>query len=558
MRLFGLEITRARKAAPPSRLGAVDDRGAWRTLSSFWPGVSWQTDTVTVNPDEVTANWAVFSCITLIAGDIGKVNLELVRQNGKIWEPTSSPAFSPVLAKPNRHQTWQQFAEQWVTSKLRAGNTYVLKERDRRGVVVALYVLDPQLCFPLVAESDGSVYYRLGQDNLSGLRDEIPAAPASEIIHDRMNCLFHPLVGLSPMYASGLAATQGLKIQTNSAQFFANMSRPSGILTSPNRINDETAERLKKHWESNYSGDKLGKVAVLGDALSYAALSVDAERSQMTEQLKASAEMVCSTFHVPAFKIGAGTIPAGQKVEDLNQIYYADCLQTLMDAIQTLLTFGLGLDTPKEGVQYGVRFDLDDLLKMDTATLTGVLKEQAGAGLILLDEGRRRLNLPPMEGGSAAYLQQQNYSVAALAKRDAKEDPFAKEPTAAPAPAAPPDAEDLAQAAEAGAKAIAEALGARIEEIARTVEEVRRVDVPALLGNAVEPLRAEVANAAEARSAAVASLAAASEAEVRNAERIERIERALATLAERRDHDVAREQVAKLLRTIEAEFDDVA
>lgn len=560
MRLLGLEITRARKAAPPSRLGAVDDRGAWRTLSSFWPGVSWQTDTVTVNPDEVTANWAVFSCITLIAGDIGKVNLELVRRNGKIWEPTSSPAFSPVLSKPNRHQTWQQFAEQWITSKLRAGNTYVLKERDNRGVVVAMYVLDPQLCFPLVQESDGSVYYRLGQDNLSGLREEIAAAPASEIIHDRMNCLFHPLVGLSPMFASGLAATQGLKIQTNSAQFFANMSRPSGILTSPNRIGDETAARLKKHWEENYIGDKLGKVAVLGDALSYAALSVDAEKSQMTEQLKATAEMVCSTFHVPAFKIGAGTIPAGQKVEDLNQIYYADCLQALMDAIQTLLTFGLGLDTPKEGVQYGVRFDLDDLLKMDSATLTGVLKEQAGAGLIALDEGRRRLNLPPMPGGSAAYLQQQNYSVEALAKRDAKEDPFAKEPAAAaPSAADAPDAADLAEAAATGAaKAVAEALGARIEEIARAVEEVRQVDVPALLGTAVEPLRAEVANAAEARSAAVASLAAASEAEVRNAARIERIERALEALVERRDHDVAREQVSKLLRTIEAEFEDVA
>lgn len=550
MRLFGLEISRARKAAPPSRLGAVDDRGAWRTLARFWPGTSWQTETVTVNPDEVTANWAVFACITLIAGDIGKVNLELVRRKGNIWEPATSPSFSPVLAKPNRHQTWQQFIEQWVISKLRSGNTYVLKRRDRRGVVVELFVLDPQLCFPLVQESDGSVYYRLGQDNLSGLSEEYPAAPASEIIHDRMNCLFHPLVGLSPIYASGLAATQGLKIQANSAQFFANMSRPSGILTSPNRINDETAERLKKHWESNYSGDKIGKVAVLGDALSYAALSVDAERSQLTEQLKASAEMICSTFHVPAFKIGAGTIPAGQKVEDLNQIYYADCLQTLMDAIQTLLTFGLGIDTPKDGVQYGVRFDLDDLLKMDTATLTSVLKEQAGAGLILLDEGRRRLNLPPMEGGGAAYLQQQNYSVAALAKRDAKEDPFAKESAAAPA-AASPDAEDLADAAEAGAKAVAETLGARIEEIARSVDEVRAVDVPALLLSAVEPLRAEVTSAAEARTAASAIA-------LRNEERIERIERALEALLERRGHDAAREQVSRLLRTIEQEFEDVA
>jgi len=489
VRVFGFEITR-RKAAVPSRLSGVDDRGAWRTLSNFWPGQTWQND-VSVDQEAVTANWAVFSCITLIAGDIGKVNLGLVRRVGEIWAPADSPAFSPVLAKPNRHQTWQQFCEQWVTSKLRAGNAYILKERDARGVVVRMYVLDPQLVLPLVAP-DGSVYYQLGEDDLSGLPNAIPAAPASEIIHDRMNCLFHPLVGLSPMYASGLAATQGLKIQANSAQFFSNMSRPSGILTAPQRIADETAERLKKHWEENYSGDKIGKVAVLGDGLAYSALSVDAERSQMTEQLKATAEMVCSTFHVPAFKIGAGTIPAGQKVEDLNQIYYADCLQALMDAIQTLLVYGLGLDTPKDGTQYGVRFDLDDLLKMDSATLTNVLKEQSGAGLIKLDEGRRRLNLPPMTGGGAAYLQQQNYSVEALSKRDASADPFGKTPAAAP-PAPPPAPPD-----EEATKAIVAPLVGRIDELV-----ARHADVQTLLEQAIAGIRADlVAGVTETRAAA--------------------------------------------------------
>ncbi|WP_416381322.1 hypothetical protein, partial [Klebsiella pneumoniae] len=37
--------------------------------------------------------------------------------------------------------------------------------------------------------------------------------PAREVIHDRFNCLFHPLIGLSPIYAAGLAAMQGHHIQ---------------------------------------------------------------------------------------------------------------------------------------------------------------------------------------------------------------------------------------------------------------------------------------------------------------------------------------------------------
>lgn len=46
------------------------------------------------------------------------------------------------------------------------------------------------------------------------------------------------------------------------------------------------------------------------------------------------------------------------------------------------------------------------------------------------NEGRYRLNLPPVDGGESPMIQVQNYSLAALAKRDAQSDPFA---TAQPA-----------------------------------------------------------------------------------------------------------------------------
>jgi phage portal protein BeeE len=42
------------------------------------------------------------------------------------------------------------------------------------------------------------------------------------------------------------------------------------------------------------------------------------------------------------------------------------------------------------------------------------------------NEARRSENLPPVTGGDELYLQQQNYSLGALARRDASEDPFGK------------------------------------------------------------------------------------------------------------------------------------
>lgn len=435
--VLGALMAASRKAAPPN-LSSVDDRGAgWRLLHDFGGTGTWQQD-IEVKRDSVLANTTVWACTTLIASDISKVNLCLVEKTKDgIWEETESPAFSPVLRKPNAFQTRQQFIETWMLSKLSWGNTYVLKERDSRGVVVALYVLDPCRVQVLVATT-GEVYYQLLEDDLSRVREDVPAIPASEIIHDRWNCLFHPLVGLSPMFAYGIVAMQGNSIQKNSTKFFTNMSRPSGLLIAPGPISKASADALKEKWETNYAGDKVGKIAVLGDGMKFESLGITAVDAQMVEQGKYSATTICSTFHVPPFKVGIEAIPAGQKVEDMNAIYFADCLDSPMDAIQTLLGLGLGLDTPKDGVRYAVRFDLDDLLRMDSATMMNTIKLGVDGSVLAPNEGRRRLNYPPVKGGESPLSQQQYYSLEALANRPAAPAP----PASTPPPAASGDDAD--------------------------------------------------------------------------------------------------------------------
>ena len=423
MKLFGFEISRA-KAQP--QLNGVDDRG-WHVIQESFGG-AWQRD-ITIDKEVVLSNWTVFACMTLIAGDVGKLPLRLMENKDDIWVETSSPSFSPVLRKPNNYQTRQKFIESWVLSKLSSGNTYVLKERDARRVVTALHVLDPSRVKPLVAKN-GDVYYQLHDDELAKLPEGLPAIPASEIIHDRMWCLFHPLVGLSPIFACGLAATQGLKMQGNSAKFFENMSRPSGILTAPAQISDALARRMKEEWEKNFGGDKIGRVAVLGDGLKYEAMSVNPVDAQMVEQMKLSGEMVCSVFHVPAYKVGVGPVPTYQNAEVLNQIYYSDGLQVQIEGIEVLLDEGLGTET----AGYATEFDLDHLLRMDSATQVKSLNEAVGGGWMSPNEARKKRGLPPVKGGETPYLQQQNFSLAALDQRDRGSDPFG---TSKPEPASP-------------------------------------------------------------------------------------------------------------------------
>lgn len=414
-------------------LRLVDDSLGWLRLDEPFLG-AFQQDFHNTNHDSVMRNSAVYACITLIAQDIGKLRPKLVQQQKSgIWKEISSGAFSPVLRRPNAYQNRIKFYEYWIASKLSRGNAYVLKERDDRGVVHALHILDPWRVTPLVSDLDGSVFYRLNCDLLAGLPDEI-TVPASEIIHDPMVTLFHPLCGVSPIFACAMAAIQGLRIQANSEKFFANMSRPGGVLTAPGSISDETANRLKARFNEGFAGRNAGKVAILGDGLKYEPMGVNAVDSQLIEQLNWSGETICSVFHVPTYMVGLAPPPPNNNIEALTQQYLGQCLQSLIESLELSLEEGLDMVTPKES--FGVEFDLDGLLRMDTATRFKTYKDGISAGWMAPNEARLCEDYEPVAGGDTPYLQVQNYSLAALAERDAEGPPSKIPPSALPTPAA--------------------------------------------------------------------------------------------------------------------------
>lgn len=391
---------------------------------------AWQRN-IEITNDTALSYAPVFACVDLLSSDCAKLRWRLVEFTEGVWLEVENPAYA-VLKTPNRYQVPLQFVQQWMVSKLVHGNTYVLKQRDQRGVVNALYVLDPTRVQPMVA-SDGSVWYQLQRDDLVGVTDtQLPEAiPAREIIHDRMMAPFHPLCGVSPIFAAALPALQGLSIERNSETFFRNGSQPGGLLLAPGKISDETKDRLKAYWEANFSGANVGRVAVLGDNLKYETLSVNAVDAQLIDQLRWTGEMICSVYHVPAYMAGVGPPPPYANVEPLLQLYYSQGLQRLLVSAEQVMD--AGLEFPRQTL--GTEFDIDDLIWMNTETRTKAAHEAIASGAMSPDEARRKyFSLPPVPGGDTPYLQQQYFSLKALAARD-QADPFAKP---APLPPEPP------------------------------------------------------------------------------------------------------------------------
>lgn len=392
---------------------SVPNQGGWFPIVNESFSGAWQSG-VEVSKADMLGHGAVFACVSLISSDIGKLPIGINQNSGGIWLAIDTD-YSRLFRKPNAYQNRAQFFNAWIVSKLLHGNAYTLKIRDVSGRIIGLKLLDPTKVQVLVGEDDAVFYQVSGGTNLQTGGDVI-VIPAREVIHDRGVCLHHPLIGISPLTAAAIAAGQGLAIQKASSKFFSNGSKPSGILTAPGAISSEVAARLKSDWDAKYSGDNAGKTAVLGDGLHFEAMTISAADSQLLEQLQFTDKQVCNAFGVPAWKVGVGDMPnyAGSEASQLD--YYRTTIQSLLESLELALDEGLELPMTQR-----CEFDTNELLRLDTATRYDAYSKGIGAGWLSPNEARRREGLAPVEGGDSPLIQQQNYSLAALARRDANE-----------------------------------------------------------------------------------------------------------------------------------------
>lgn len=443
MKILGFTVTREKA------LNAIGNtwRSAWRVCTEPFSG-AWQRNIEEKRTDLLTYP-TLYACIYRISSDIGKLPFTLKQSASTgVSKTVTNPAYSPVLAKPNNFQTEGQFREYWLLSKLINGNTYVLKRRDDRRVVVDLYVLNAECVMPMVSDA-GEVFYQLYADSLNTLPANYPSenliVPASEIIHDRCMTMHHPLVGIPPVAAAHWPALKNMKIMRSATEFFANNAQPGGILTAPAGMTEDDAKAVQDYWTNNFSGSNAGRVAIIGADMKFTPFAMKSIDSQMVEQMRYSDEQICQPFGVPPFKVGIGTIPSGLGVDGVNQLYYQDALQTHIEHMEALLNEGLRVSPPLE-----VELNLEPLLRMDEAKRAEVETKLVGGKIKTPDEGRLRFNLAPTGGGDTLWGQNQDYPLGMLADR--KEwDQSMQPPAPAPEPAPVPDAvpADMAEADKA-------------------------------------------------------------------------------------------------------------
>ena len=354
---------------------------------------------------ELTAFSAVYSCVNVIASDIAKLPVQVwaVDLDRGTREIRRRDYYAALMREPNGYQTAADFMQTFVQSYLLQGNTFCYcGDRNARGEVQSLHVLNPHKVITLIDHDTGEIFYECGENHLAQLGPNT-VVPERDMIHHRLPLLpGYPLLGVTPIFAASASSALGLRILQDSQQFFGNSSRPSGVLSSPQHISDDLKTRLKEEWDQAYRGAEFGKTAVLTGGMTWQPLTITATDAQLIDQLRYSVEDVGRVFRLPPFLLGDMSKVSYRNTEQMSRAYLSNCIGWHIEALQQRLQ--RAFDFP---ASFEIRFDLSAFLRTEIDVRFAAYTQSLNAGWQSINEVRASEGMEPVPGGDEPRVQMQ-------------------------------------------------------------------------------------------------------------------------------------------------------
>lgn len=301
-------------------------------------------------------------------------------------------AVARLLKRPNRVQTWFEFArDMWVAYLLRA-NAYAAILRDRRGQPTELIFINPDAVMVLES-ADGQWFYnvnRIGLFQIAMLEDFPVAIPAEDILHIR-GISYNMLVAASTIGLArdtiGLAMAQNLQ----ASRFVGSGARPSGVLQTDRTLTETAAKRLKAQWDEMRSGiQNAGGTAILEEGVKWQSMQLTAVDLQFIAQQQWTVGDVARFWGVPARKLMLPDMSRGSTIIQEDQSYVNETVAPDLVMFEQKMEQTFGLD--EEGIE--VDIDESPLLRADPLTRYNLGRIGKLSGLISTNEWRRGERLP--------------------------------------------------------------------------------------------------------------------------------------------------------------------
>ena len=159
---------------------------------------------------------------------------------------------------------------------------------------------------------------------------------------------------------------------------------------------------------------------VLEGGTKWQPLNINPDDAQMLESRAFSVEEVCRFFGVPPFMIGhtQKSTSWGSGLSEQTMGFQKFTLRRRLKRVEQAIKKQL-LSPGDRASGVGVEFNLEGLLRGDSAQRASFYKEMTGIGAMTINEVRAKENLPPVAGGDVPRMQMQNVPITQAGAIDA-------------------------------------------------------------------------------------------------------------------------------------------
>jgi HK97 family phage portal protein len=322
-----------------------------------------------------------------------------------------------VMMRPNQAQNAVDFIAWLIVSLMLYGNAYCYIRRNDRGEVYELIPLTANGQRAFIAPN-GELYYDLSNNgDFYETLDFDWIVPARDVFHVKLPSRISVVKGDSPISYAYAALAVNNAVQGSTAVFTANMSRPSGILTTDLPLSGSQMVELRERFEEVSKGANQGKVPVLGNWLIWQSMAVTAHDAQLLQAYNASVIDIARIFGVPLQLLGTENNVGASSIATLIGQFKAGSLLYIAELVEFNLEDLFKMDHYVDTV----RFDLENVARADFETEINTLSKATQNGIYSPNEARNRVGLDSVPYGDEPRVQAQNVRL-----EDAK-----------PAPAAP-------------------------------------------------------------------------------------------------------------------------
>ena len=293
------------------------DPSWWKTV--FTGSSSYSGETVT--QDSALRQSVVWACVQAISQDVASLPIKMysrISENSR--EPISDHPVAKLLhTAPNGEMSPFTFKQTMTAHVLLYGNAFAQIERNQQGQPIGLWILLPENMS--VSVSEGEVLYTYTTGSGQAVLQSKDVFHLKGMGHDG-------ILGFSPIEYAKMVIGDMQAMQKSGGSFFANSSRPSGILSHPAKLSEDASKRLRQSWDGLYQGSSsVGKTAILEEGLKFNAMSIPHSESQWLEARQFAVIDICRMYRMPPHVVQDLTHATYSNIES-QQIQYLS--QTLM------------------------------------------------------------------------------------------------------------------------------------------------------------------------------------------------------------------------------------